>query len=160
MTNNDMVVFLHEKFLRWKNFTIFLYCRFNGFFSTKTSSLQISCGLEFKTLFLNSLQSRFLSVFEWHFYDKKGAKKSEFCSYNFSVPPCCSLPFMVTQKCFNAINAHLNVCIILQIPKFLNNNHSRLTFEYTCKYSKKTIVGVSFKKIGNIKLWNSFNIVC
>ena len=64
----------------------------------------------------------------------------------FFVPPCCSLPFMVTQKCFNAINAHLNVCIVLQIPKFLNNNHSRLTFVYTCKYSKKTIVDVSFEQ--------------
>ena len=40
--------------------------------------------------------------FEWHFNDKKGAKKSEFCSYYFSsLPPAvwqCS-PFMVTQKC-------------------------------------------------------------
>ena len=49
------------------------------------------------------------------------------------------------KNVFNVINAHLNVCIILQIPKFLNNNYSRLTLSARANYIRKSFEHVTLK---------------
>ena len=56
-SNINTVVFPSWRIFAIKEFYDILYCGFNGSFSTKTSSLEISCGLEFKTPF-----SRFSSI--------------------------------------------------------------------------------------------------
>ena len=85
------IFFLRTK----KSFMVFLYCRFYGFCVTKTSSLKISCGLDFKPFFLYSLQSRFLSVLNNILTTKKEQRKVNFALLLLCFPPCCLPMFTI-----------------------------------------------------------------